>query len=136
MRCWARANNCELKVSIHSCPTYSLTEIRRLDSRADHHSLTTLLCILLSAPLTKRLALLFCGTGLCCILAAAAMERLPERKVLLRAEENVLTVYSRVKSDCSFVRSFVRKGMTATRINLVLLCRARQKIVVLAGFRG
>ena len=58
------------------------------------HSLTTLLCIFLSALLTRRLALLFCCTGFCCILAAAAIENplALERKVLLRVEENVLGV--------------------------------------------
>jgi hypothetical protein len=60
------------------------------------HLLTTLLCILLSALLTRRLALCFGCTDLCWILAAAAMEipEAPERSVRLKAEENVLTVLS------------------------------------------
>jgi hypothetical protein len=54
-----------------------------------------LLCILLSALLTRRLALFDCCTGFCCILAAAARENpeAPERRVRLRVEENVLTSF-------------------------------------------
>jgi hypothetical protein len=57
--------------------------------------MTTLLCILLSALLTRRLALLFWCAGFCCILAAAAIDspEAPDRKILLSAEENVLTVF-------------------------------------------
>jgi hypothetical protein len=61
----------------------------------EEYSLTTLLCIFLSALLTRRAALFFCCTGLCCMVAAAAIENpeAPERSVLLKAEENVVAVF-------------------------------------------
>lgn len=74
------------------------------------HLLTTLLCILLSALLTRRLALLVCGAGFCCILAAAAMEKpeAPERSVRLKVEENVLAeVIHVLGGDCGFRRAAI-----------------------------
>ena len=62
--------------------------------------MTTLLCILLSALLARRLALFWFAGVFCCVLAAAAIERpeAPERKVRFNAEENSLTVLRLVLS--------------------------------------
>jgi hypothetical protein len=69
--------------SVHGCLPYK-----------GAYSLMTLLCIflLLSALLNRRLALSPGCNGLCCIVAAAAIDIPPERKVLLIAEENSLKV--------------------------------------------
>jgi hypothetical protein len=98
MCCRARANDYHKNVSKCLAVT-SLIATRSLvavHSRGRENSLTTLLCILLSALRTRRLALLFCFTGFCCILAAAAIEspEAPERKVRFSAEENSLSVFS------------------------------------------
>jgi hypothetical protein len=83
------------------------------------NSLTTLLCILLSALLARRLALLFFCTGFCCILAAAAIEspEAPERKVRFSAEENSLTVFS--LSSFNVNSSFTSLVMTQCRAFVV-----------------
>ena len=69
----------------------------RVQGREGQNSLTTLLCIFLSALFTNKLALFFCCNGLCWkLVAAAAVSENPEApdlKVLLKAEENSLTVY-------------------------------------------
>jgi hypothetical protein len=101
-----------------------------------------LLCILLSALLTRRLALLFCFTGFCCILAAAAIEspEAPERKVRFRAEENSLTVFSVLSLNVN--PSFPSLVLTQRRAFVVgeqaegeesggfVLCEERSRVVV------